>query len=453
MISIRGRIVRLAGSALIASVGLTLAGAPAAHAATKKSLAINTTCLGFFINTDPSATIGETGGAVPPEKLFNLPITVAAVGGPTEVNAGSSFDGTAFSVPVPIPEFVDTGITGLGIGIDGNGVVPVHAAANITETIQVVGAASVGTPSFTGGGNVIGATVTKIGGDKIKVVYPGTKATSASDFPLPPANTQPINGDEHEFSAPSTFTTPSLKIPVTAGAAGSKIQFKLVASTNPHSSDFGNFQIDSDVDAFGTGDHIPIRAFCDPKGQLLGKVQVVSPPPPGAPNAIADVATTDQGKAVTVDVTANDTANAVLAMDKDSLAVTKGAAHGTTTVNADHTITYTPAAGFSGTDEFTYKLCSAPEAPTTTTTAEVILTSVAKAVTIPCDTAVVTVTVLEPQDTVEAPATTPTTLAAAAELPRTGSSSTPLALLGLGLCTAGLAAAGFAKSRRRSTVS
>ena len=331
MISIRGRMVRLAGSALIASVGLTLASAPAAHAATKKSLAINTTCLGFFINTDPSAEIGSTGGAVPPEKLFNLPITVAAVGGPTEVNAGSTFNGTAASVAVPIPEFVDTGITGLGIGIDGNGVVPVHAAANITETIQVVGAASVGTPSFAGGGNVVGATVTKIGSDKIKVVFPGTKTTSSSDFPLPPANTQTITGDEHEFTAPSTFTTPSLKIPVTAGAAGTKVQFKLVSSTNPHSSDFGNFQIDSDVDAFGTGDHIPIRAFCDPNGQLLGKVQVVSPPPPGAPDAVADVATTDQGAAVNVDVTANDTANAVLAINEDSLAVTKSAAHGTTT--------------------------------------------------------------------------------------------------------------------------
>ena len=70
-----------------------------------------------------------------------------------------------------------------------------------------------------------------------------------------------------------------------------------------------------------------------------------------------------------------------------------------------------------------------------------------------CDTATVTVTVIAPAPPVTegTTATTSAPVTAAAELPRTGSSSTPLALMGFGLLVAGLAATGFAKSRRNST--
>jgi LPXTG-motif cell wall-anchored protein len=456
MISIRGRMVRLAGSALLASVGMTLATAPAAHAAAGKDIGLNTQCVGRFIEND-----GSTGGEVPPGTPFPLPITVARVGGPTEVNAGTAFKGVSGTVAVPIPPIVDTGISGVGIDEDedgtGDGKVPVFAAADIIETIQVNGAASVGTPTVGSGGNVLNASATKVGSNQIKVRFDGSRTSpggQAGEFQVPPAYDHAVPGDEKDFPASHSFLTPTINIPVTAGAPGTAITFTIVGSHEFHDSLFNSFKIDSFVDAFGNGLGIMVRAFCDPAATVLGKVQVVTPPPPGAPDAVADVAQTDENKALTIDVLANDTPNAQLAIDKDSLAITTNGAHGAAKVNADHTITYTPANGFIGSDSFKYKLCSVPEAPTTTTTGEIILTSVATAVAEKCDTATVTVTVLEAQDVAEQPASGPaTTLAAAAELPRTGSSSTPLALLGFGLCAAGLAAAGVAKSRRRSTVS
>jgi LPXTG-motif cell wall-anchored protein len=450
----RSRVARLVGIVVVALSGVAIVGASPAAAATGKKLPINTTCLGFFINND-----GSMGAVVPPEQQFPLPITVAAVGGPTEVKAGSTFTGTAGSVQVPIPAQVDTKVKDGTIGIDGSGIVNVYAAANITETIKVVGAASIGTPTISGG-NVQGATVTKVGADKVRVVYPGTKTTDAENFRdlTSPGQTGVISGDEHQFSPGASFSSPTLSIPVTAGNAGTKIKFVMTGSPLPSKAgqpipEFGDFKVDSDVDPFGTGGHVPVRAFCDPKEIVIGQVQVVQPPPPGAPNAVADVSQTDQGKAATVDVLGNDTPGSIqgqeLAMDVDNLAVTKAPAHGNTSVTDDHQITYTPASDFVGTDEFTYKLCSIPPETTTTTI------PVPKAAVQPCDTAVVTVTVLEAQETVQAPPPTTaapaTTVAAAAELPRTGSSSAPLGLLGGALFVAGLGALGLARSRKRAS--
>jgi LPXTG-motif cell wall-anchored protein len=66
-----------------------------------------------------------------------------------------------------------------------------------------------------------------------------------------------------------------------------------------------------------------------------------------------------------------------------------------------------------------------------------------------CDTADVTVTVLAPQQIAQAPGSTTPTTVAAAELPHTGGSDGPLALLGTAFVVAGLAAAGIARSRRK----
>jgi VCBS repeat-containing protein len=72
-----------------------------------------------------------------------------------------------------------------------------------------------------------------------------------------------------------------------------------------------------------------------------------------APVATADAAATAEGTAVVVAVLSNDSD-----LDGDVLTVTSAgtAAHGTTAVNANGTITYTPAAGYSGPDAFTYAI-------------------------------------------------------------------------------------------------
>ncbi len=70
-----------------------------------------------------------------------------------------------------------------------------------------------------------------------------------------------------------------------------------------------------------------------------------------SPIAVSDNATIDQDQAITVDVLINDSDS-----DNDPLIVSiaTAAASGTAIVNADNTITYTPHAGFFGSDSFTY---------------------------------------------------------------------------------------------------
>ena len=71
------------------------------------------------------------------------------------------------------------------------------------------------------------------------------------------------------------------------------------------------------------------------------------------PVAVDDTASTDEDTAVAISVLANDTD-----ADNDPLTVV-GASdgiYGTTVVNGDGTVTYTPNAGFSGTDSFVYAI-------------------------------------------------------------------------------------------------
>jgi hypothetical protein len=82
---------------------------------------------------------------------------------------------------------------------------------------------------------------------------------------------------------------------------------------------------------------------------------VSSPSPPNAaPDAVNDNADTQQEQPVTVNVLANDTdpENDTL----DVTGVTVNPLHGTAVVNANNTITYTPAAGYVGADVFTYEI-------------------------------------------------------------------------------------------------
>ncbi|BBH65032.1 hypothetical protein ACTI_17170 [Actinoplanes sp. OR16] len=70
------------------------------------------------------------------------------------------------------------------------------------------------------------------------------------------------------------------------------------------------------------------------------------------PDAVADNATTTNGAPVTIDVLANDTGGT-------ATSIVTNPAHGAAVVEADGTITYTPVAGWTGTDTFTYEAADA----------------------------------------------------------------------------------------------
>jgi hypothetical protein len=112
---------------------------------------------------------------------------------------------------------------------------------------------------------------------------------------------------------------------------------------------------------------------------------VLAPPPPppnNPPVATDDSGTTAADTPVAIGVTANDS-DPDGNLDPSTVQVTTGPANGTVSCAANGVCTFTPIAGFSGTDSFTYEICDAAGA---------------------CDTASVTITVAAPQ----APAPTPT---------------------------------------------
>lgn len=81
-----------------------------------------------------------------------------------------------------------------------------------------------------------------------------------------------------------------------------------------------------------------------------------------APTALNDSATTNQDTPTTIDVLANDT-------DTHGVAIASigAAAHGTVSLNSDNTLTYTPGAGYFGTDSFTYSVTDAAGLSTSAT--------------------------------------------------------------------------------------
>ena len=91
-------------------------------------------------------------------------------------------------------------------------------------------------------------------------------------------------------------------------------------------------------------------------------VTVTITPVNDVPAGVADSATTDEDTAVKVAVLANDTGAGDLPI---VLTVTVRPTHGTTTVEADKTITYQPNANYSGPDSFTYGLTDADGQATT----------------------------------------------------------------------------------------
>ncbi|MCR1786054.1 tandem-95 repeat protein [Nocardioides carbamazepini] len=92
---------------------------------------------------------------------------------------------------------------------------------------------------------------------------------------------------------------------------------------------------------------------------------------PVSVDAVADTATTTSGDTVTTDVLANDSAEGA---DLAEPTIAKNPAHGSATVNPNGTITYTPDAGFSGTDSYRYAVRDSADPASVCATATVTVT-------------------------------------------------------------------------------
>ncbi len=96
-------------------------------------------------------------------------------------------------------------------------------------------------------------------------------------------------------------------------------------------------------------------------GCISPVTQVILTAPDCAPAALNDTASTPVNTSLNATVTANDTCRT--APCTYSALASAPPAHGTVTVNADGTYTYTPNTGFTGTDTFSYVVCNSA-APT-----------------------------------------------------------------------------------------
>ena len=97
---------------------------------------------------------------------------------------------------------------------------------------------------------------------------------------------------------------------------------------------------------------------CDVDGDCsTATVTITINPVDDAPTAVNDVNTTNEDSPVSGNAASNDTPSGDCANTWSLVGTNGGAAHGTVTMNADGTYTYTPAANYNGSDVFTYKVC------------------------------------------------------------------------------------------------
>jgi LPXTG-motif cell wall-anchored protein len=411
----RARTLRASARALaaitVATGALVIVGGPTAAGA----LTVTPSCDAF----SQDATTGGPTGAPLAEDVSLPNLNLPDLGNGT-VETGTAFEASTTTMSTSLPGATQIEFpAGSGTILDAT----VNEVKNIKLNFKTTGAASLGTPSLSGG-DVLGASAIFSGND-LTFTLPGKQ------------NGSTIPGGGAFFTGGTSFTAPKLTIPVTAPNTPGTIKTEITGLTlmvKVTIASLGNLALGIFLDCTASG--------------TLGTVTVQAPPPPppGAPDAVNDNASTNKGVPVTVNVLENDTPDDQLAINLDSLAITTDPTKGSVVINDDHSVTYTPNAGVTGVDSFKYQLCSQFQ--------EV---DVVKAIVAPCDTATVSITINDPSTTTTtttvpntvAPASTaaPTTVAAAAELPRTGSSTLPLTVIGGFLLVLGLSALGLLRRR------
>jgi LPXTG-motif cell wall-anchored protein len=297
----------------------------------------------------------------------------------------------------------------------------VNEVKNIQLNFTISGAASVGKPTLSGG--TVLKPLAASTNTSFTLVLPGSKNGSAA----------PKGGAF--FPGGATFTTPTISMSVTAPNKPGSITTSVSTMTMLAS-----------VSLAPGAAPLVVALACTAPPNTVGSVAVAVP---GAPVAVNDEASTKPGVPVTIDVLANDKPSANgQAPNPSTLTVATNPAHGTATVSSGK-IVYTPGASFTNGDSFTYQVCVFVPNPTTTTASTTTTTLQPDArriaaVTAPAGTTAACSVASVAVATESVQAVTTTTVAT---LPRTGSSSAPLALMGGGLLTLGLAALGFARRR------
>jgi gliding motility-associated-like protein len=193
---------------------------------------------------------------------------------------------------------------------------------------------------------------------------------------------------EPALITPTDFNVTNINVPVSGSVAtndvvpaGTSYGTPVAETTNPAGATItmkadGTYEFKATEPGVYTY-MVPVCAPGQTKDCPLVLLQITVLDPLASDNAPVvnpDIATAKEDMPVTINVLSNDqSGNVGTELDPKSLTITEQPANGTVVVNADGTVTFTPKAGFVGTDVFTYKVCDTSN-PAICQTAEVTVT-------------------------------------------------------------------------------
>ncbi|SDC37574.1 Ig-like domain-containing protein, partial [Williamwhitmania taraxaci] len=188
-----------------------------------------------------------------------------------------------------------------------------------------------------------------------------------TDINTPVPNHIPIAFDDSQ----TTFIETPVTIPVLGNDTGLEDGGLAVTITvNPTNGTFvvnGDNTVTYTPNAGFTGTDTFIYQVCDADGDCATATVTITVNPTAInhlPVAVNDTTSTKQDTPVTIPVLGNDSG---LEDGGLMVTITVNPTNGTFVVNGDNTVTYTPNAGFTGIDIFTYQVCDANGDCTTAT--------------------------------------------------------------------------------------
>lgn len=259
----------------------------------------------------------------------------------TPVNDAPTADDGTLSV------IEDTAKAGTLTGTDVDSAITYSLVSNGTKGSVVITDASTGAYTYTPNANENGSdSFTFTTSDGALTSAPATVTVSiAAVNDVPVADAQSVTLDEDTATAIMLVATDADNNPLT---------YEVVASpTHGTLSGTGaNLTYTPNADYNGS-DSFTFKANDGTVDSNVAKVSITVKSVNDAPVAVNDSATTNEDSPVTLNVKANDTD-----VDGDTLKVTSttNGTHGSVVINANGTVTYTPAANYNGPDSFTYTI-------------------------------------------------------------------------------------------------
>ncbi|WP_345271553.1 beta strand repeat-containing protein, partial [Nibrella viscosa] len=332
--------------------------------------ATSVTGIASFVASNTTATpinatvtvVGTANGCSGPAQTFTIQVNPSPAVNTTATSAtytnGAIVPSITFTSATTGATFTYTSSVDIGFGTSGSGNIPSFTATNGTLT-RLTATISVTATAAGCAGPATSLTITVL--PNPPVANPDASTTAQGT----PVSTTVLANDFANGNAGFPASTANVSVTVTSGP--------LHGSAVPQ----GNGTILYTPAAGYSGPDSYTYTICSITEPNLCATTTVSLQVIGAISAVPDASTTAQGTSVTTVVLSNDVVNSQPASATNvTVSVTTQPAHGTAVVNpSTGAVVYTPAAGYSGLDSYTYTICSTVQ-PSLCATTTVSLTVV-----------------------------------------------------------------------------